>query len=164
MAEIQGMFRVNKNNMFSGNIQYAVCFLKDRLLFVKVGGEFADSAKATTGAMFGGLIGAAVGAAMDKNAAKKDNQKDPMIQRLSELSVEELLKQNKSNFDMPHDSISKINLEKASYNLAYGKPRSGVITFERLGKKAEKFDISGKDDLEECRTTLVERLPGKMVI
>ena len=40
--EIVGSLRVNTVKVFGSNIQYALLLLKDRMLFVKVGGQFAD--------------------------------------------------------------------------------------------------------------------------
>jgi len=42
MLDVKGYFRVNKVRQLKSNIQFAVLLLKDRMLFVKIGGQFAD--------------------------------------------------------------------------------------------------------------------------
>ncbi len=163
MADIKGMFRVNKNNPFTLNIQYAVCIMKDRLLFIKVGGEFADGGKAVAGAAIGGVIGAVIGASMDQKGAKIDSQKEAILQRLRGMSDENLLSLDKANYEVSFDLISRITMKESTYNLAYMKPRCGTLKLETSGKSVQKFDISAKDSFLDCRNILSESLPQGLV-
>jgi hypothetical protein len=163
MSDIQGMFRVNQNSALSFNIQYAVCFMQDKLLFVKIGGELVDGKRAVAGVALGGIIGAVIGARMDEKAARRDSQKGLILQRLRELSNEQLLTLHKHNFEVGYDCISRVSLTKSDYNMLYMQPRSGILTLEITNQKRKKFDISAKDRIEECWNTLHQFLPEKLV-
>jgi hypothetical protein len=162
MAEIQAMFRVNKNNVFTSNIQYAIGFMHDRLLFVKIGGEFADGGKAIAGMAIGGVVGGVIGATMDKRDAQK-NHKDPILLRLREISRDELLELDKHNFEIGYDKIAQIKLTKSSFNIVYSKSRNGVLIIETIDQKPHKFDLSVRDGYEDCRNTILQFLPNKLV-
>jgi hypothetical protein len=88
MLDIKGTFRVNKIRVFKSNIQYQLIFLKDRVLFIKIGGQFADGGLGSTitssiGSTLGGGIGGAIGHSIGqeieskyrRSAAKKDTRK-----------------------------------------------------------------------------------------
>jgi hypothetical protein len=62
MPDFKNFFVVNKNNIWMQNIQYTVLILKDRLIFVKTGGQDADTnINLLKGAQFGVIIGACLG-------------------------------------------------------------------------------------------------------
>jgi hypothetical protein len=163
MAEIKGMFRVNKNNALTLNIQYAVCFMQDKLLLVKIGGEFADGGKAVAGAAIGGVIGGVIGAVIDQKNTIADAQKELILQRLRGFSSEELLKLDKHNFQINYDTVSHISIRESTYNLLYMKPRSGLITSELSNQRSLKFDISARDKLDDCRDIINQIFPDKLV-
>jgi hypothetical protein len=62
MLDFKDFFVVNKNNVLIQNIQYTVLILKDRLIFVKTGGQNADtSITLVKGAQYGVIIGGCLG-------------------------------------------------------------------------------------------------------
>ena len=62
MLDFKNFFVVNKNNVLSQNIQYTVLILKDRLIFVKTGGQNADTnITLVKGAQYGVIIGGCLG-------------------------------------------------------------------------------------------------------
>jgi hypothetical protein len=161
LLEVKGSFRVNKIRMIQSNIQYAVLFLTDRLVFVKIGGQFADGGFVGTavggalGGALGGLVGSAVDLKIQKSATDKKNQK---VKALNELSVEELLGRDKQNFEIYYGDIIKIEMKHSVISL--NGNRTGV--FNILGKKLDKFDIAPGQDYQECERVVSSILPGKI--
>ena len=59
---IKGAFRVTKVKWTGANIQYAALFLEDKVIFVKIGGQFADpNFSVSLGLVLGGPLGAFAG-------------------------------------------------------------------------------------------------------
>jgi len=167
MVEVLGTFRVNKLNFWGANIQYMLLFLRDRLLFVKVGGQFADgltSSGAAIGGAAGGLIGAAIGYKLGQKYDKSQREKKVFetatrINRFSEMSVDELIKLEKANFEISYNKITKIEIGKSIYSM-YG-PRTGTLLIQ--GEKKETFDIAPNQDLNFCVETVRNLLADKLV-
>jgi|GEM_PF-3265040 hypothetical protein len=165
MVEVLGTFRVNKINFWSANVQYMVLFLRDRLVFVKVGGQFADQAISSgaivggaLGGIVGGIIGAKIGEKLDKTKGeKKVLETAANINRFSEMSVDELVRLDKANYELPYNNISKIEIQQSS--MGANGPRTGTLSIQ--GAKKEKFDIAPNQDYNFCAETIKTLLADK---
>jgi hypothetical protein len=163
MAEIKGMFRVNKVNIFTPNVQYALCLSKDSILFVKVGGEFADGGQAAAaGAVLGGLVGGIIAAKLDKKVVANDDR-ESLLNRLCQLSDEEILKLDKKNFKIKCDNITGVRIKPSEFNVLASKKRSGEINIYAIGAKSRTFDISIRDSFDYCKSVLAQILPDKLM-
>jgi hypothetical protein len=161
MLDIKGSFRVNKVRTIQSNIQYAVLFLEDRMIFAKIGGQFADGGLAgaisggVVGGALGGIIGATIEQKLQKSSAKK---KDEKIRNLSEMSIDEVLQLDKNNFELYYGDIIKIEMKNSTFS--FNGARSGTISIER--KKKEKFDLAANQNYEDCEKLVSALLPGKL--
>jgi hypothetical protein len=176
MIDIKASVRVMKNNMWSNNIQYEVLFLKDRLLFVKTGGEFAKrggtgsylsntiavvvgvvilgriggSLYGLEGAGIGGAVGAAIGIGVSLILARKNKKNiEQKLSNLENRSVEEILQADKKNFEIPFSEITSFKVDKSKVGL-FGA-RNGVLIIE--GSRKLRLDIFDKQKFED-----IERL------
>jgi hypothetical protein len=161
MLEVKGSFRVNKVRAIQSNIQYAILFLKDRMIFVKIGGQFADGglAGAIAGGAVGGAVGAIIGSSIDQKIQKSaSKRKEEKIKSLNEMSIEDLIQMDKNNFEMLYGEIIGIEVKNATFSL--NGARTGVLTI--LSKKKEKFDIAPNQNFDECYNIINTILPEKM--
>ncbi len=166
MVEVLGTFRVNKVNFWSANVQYMVLFLNDRLLFVKVGGQFADGAVSTgtvVGAVAGGAVGAVIGSIIGGKLDKSKREKKILetasnINRFSEMSADELVSIDKANYEIPYKNISKIEIQKSA--VGANGPRTGTLSIQCA--KKEKFDIAPNQDYKFCAETVKTLLADKI--
>jgi hypothetical protein len=160
------------------NIQYAVLFLEDRLLFVKIGGQFAEGGKVD---WIDRLLYASSPTAAYMDLAKgkliKDTPPDVAeavtrdteinqgrVRDLSKFSITEILAKDKVNFEVPYCDVTAINIDKPNYTEKRGifaEARSGNLAIEEL-KKKEKYLVSPVQNLEECVTIFEKFLPGKV--
>lgn len=184
MPEMKGSIRVNKIALVSNNIPYAIIFLNDRMLFKKtnspftqaqaytlfviviltvlgasLGGHFYDWIGALVGAAIGGGVGRGIGIMIEKNYRKSEKQQDIQMEQLYRMSVDEILRMDKNNFEIPYDEIYAVKTEKNLFNLDK-RPRIGVLTIE--GKKKYKFDIAPNQNFEECQKLITSLLPDKI--
>jgi len=157
MVDVIGTFRVNKVRMIKANIQYSILFLKERMLFIKVGGQFADVGVAGTftSAAIGGAIGGLVGEKLKK---PHDKKRDEKIRTLLEMSPDELIGMDKDNYAIPYNIINEIGIKKSS--MGVNGPRTGVITIKTI--KKEKFDIAPGQEYEECNNIVTSVLSDKL--
>ena len=183
--DVVGSFRVNKVLAVKGNTQYLLFFLKDRILFIQTGGQFSDfryilgyglpilffsilagvlgtnlsySEDAPAlymfiGAVFGALIGFVIVQKFIKPARKKATQ----LENLKTMSEEQLLAQNKNNFMILFQDVSRIYVEKSSSGL--NGPRTGIITIEAFIK--DTYDIAPGQNYNECASLVSTLLPDK---
>ncbi len=161
MLDIKGSFRVNKVRAIQSNIQYAVLFLSDRMLFAKIGGQFADGGLggAIAGGVVGGAIGGLLGSAIDQKMNKKSAEKnEKRVRNLAEMSADEVLHLDKNNFELLFGDITTIEMKKSAISL--NGPRTGVMSIEGLRK--ERLDIAPNQDFEECRRTVAMLLQSKL--
>jgi hypothetical protein len=122
MPDILGIFRVNKHKFWKSDIQYAVMLFKDRILFVKIGGQFADGGTGAiigsilggaAGGMLGGMIGGRIGQGIEgKTGGSRDMKREKTMQAIQDLSIEELLQTDKNNFQIPYEEINYIKIKK----------------------------------------------------
>jgi hypothetical protein len=161
VVEVKGSFRVNKLKWATMNTQYAILFLKERMVFVKVGGQFADTG---IGAVIGGVAGGGIGAGLgqvieEKVRGSSFKKRENKIKSFEKMSIDKLLKMDKKNFEIPYKDISKIGIKKTLIGGLNG-PRTGVLLIE--GKKKEKFDICLNQKYEECEKIVKEVLSDKL--
>jgi hypothetical protein len=186
MLEVIGSFKVNKLRWTTGNIQFAILFLKDRMLFDKVGGQFADLymgaflgflvglVGANVGAnvfganVFGtfisGVVGAGVGGGVgyiieEKLRKQSFKEREEKIKSLTKLSINEIIKLDKNNFEIIYKDIFKIEIKKTS---GVGSTGARVGTLSIEGKKKEKYDIIMNQKFEECEKIVKEVLSDKL--
>jgi hypothetical protein len=147
------------------NIQYTVLVLKDSLIFMKAGGQFADFGGATiTGAVLGGAIGGLIGSAIDKKRRQSQIIKtDDKIAQLREMTAAQIVELNKENFMLARSDIDNLILKKSSGSLGYG-PRSGIFTVTQPGQKAQNYDLSVKSGFDETLELVKQALPDKLQV
>jgi hypothetical protein len=140
-----------------------VLVLKDRLIFMKTGGQFADVGKASiAGAALGGMLGGLIGSAIDGKMQKSESVRaDDKLSRYNAMMEEQILRANKANFVLKFEDITGISAKKAGFGFAYG-PRSGVLKIEVLGGKPQQYDISKKSRYEEAVALLKKVMPGRV--
>ena len=148
MSDDFSAIKVNKVSWASLNIQYYIIFKQDRLLFVKIGGQFADGGLGTiTGAVLGGAIGAAIGSAVDSRLKKRSDQKKGLlIQDLFQKNDDEIMSLDKKNYKVMYDDIKTVQLKKSTIGL--NGARAGVLTLETA--KKENYDIVVGQDYALC--------------
>ncbi len=161
MVDLKGSFRVNKLRWAASNTQYSVLFLKDRMVFVKLGGQFADVG---IGGVIGGVTFGGIGAGLgheleEKLRGSSFKKRDEKIKSFSKYSVEELLQIDKKNFEVLYRDVSRIEIKKTLIG-GLGGPRIGIFSIE--GKKKEKFDIAPNQEFEGCQKTVKNILANKM--
>jgi len=159
MADIIGSFRVNKIRWTGADIQYAILFLKDRMVFAKVGGQFADfNIGGTVGGVVGGAVGAGVGSLIEKKLRKSPSDKrDEKIKSFSEMPADEIIKLDKNNFEIFYKDTSKIEIK----NPFKGVMGLGNWSLSIEGKRKEKFVIAPKQKVEECQKIVKKVLSDK---
>jgi hypothetical protein len=159
------------------NIQYAVLFLPDRMVFVKIGGQFAEGGKEDLKERFlyatspatpykdlakGKLIRVTPPSVVEATAREK-SANDEKVRKLSQLPAEELLALDKANFELFHSDIRLVEIKKANFMGQKGiftEAKNGHLAIE--GDKKEKFLVSPVQDLEECIAIFEKFLPGKV--
>jgi len=162
MIEVKGFFRVNKLNEWTSNVQYAALFLDDRILFVKVGGQFVDSglgASAVGGALVG-PVGWGIGAAIDQGHRRASSKRrDEKVKRLAELSREDLLQLDKANFELLYEQVKSIKMKKTILSLSGA--RVGIFNIE--ADKKYRFNIALNQSYEDCLTVVQTVLPDRIM-
>lgn len=160
MLEVKGTFRVNKVNMWSSNIQYAVLFFEDRMIFVKIGGQFADGGLG--GAIAGGLggaLGGLIGSLIDQKLQRSPSlKKEGKVKSFEAMTIDDLLRLDKKNFEVYYGDIMRIEMKKSAMSL--NGPRTGTLSIQR--KKKEKFDIAPSQKYDDCLNVIQSLLPGKL--
>jgi hypothetical protein len=160
MTEGFSAFKVNKVSWASSNVQYYLIFYRDRMVFAKIGGQFAEQGLgAVTGAVLGGAIGAMIGGAVDSRLGKKSNEKKTKKMRdFFEMSPEEILAQDKKNYQIFFNDVKKVSMKQS--RMGVNGARAGVFEVEH-GKK-EKFDIVQGQRYSVCEDIVREHLANKM--
>jgi len=148
MSDDFSAIKVNKVNWASSNIQYYLIFKQDRLLFVKIGGQFADGGLGTvTGAVLGGVIGAAIGSAVDSRLKKRSDQKKGLlVQDLFQKNDDEIMALDKKNYRVMYNDIKNVQMKKSAMGI--NGARAGVLTLETV--KKENYDIVAGQDYALC--------------
>jgi gas vesicle protein len=160
MTETFSAFKVNKVNWASSNVQYYIMFHSDRLVFVKIGGQFADMGMGVVvGGVLGGAVGGLIGSAVDSRLNKRKIQKKgEIIQEIFDKNVDEILAMDKKNYQIMYDDIKKAEIKKT--RMGFNGARSGVLTID-TGKQ-EKFDIVAGQDFAFCEQIVQEHLGDKL--
>ena len=198
MPDINNFFIVNKNRVVSSNIQYTVFLLKDRIIFMKTGGQMADTDTSSIklmliGAAIGGfvggyligvlekasgslllgsicglitmIIGGVIGHLIDKKNYKfKVAEMAERIDRMKEMTEEQMLDADKANFAIRNDEIASWYVKKSKANFLYQTPRSGVLKITTFNEKPQIYDISIKSDFDMVTLQLYEALPYKFKV
>jgi hypothetical protein len=154
-SEDYKFFRINRIKWMGSNLQYALIFTKDRLLFAKIGGQFADMTGATTaaGVALGGAVGGAIGAMADqKSSTSKVQKQDEKGRIMTELDPQETLKKDKDNFEILYSTIMKVQIKKSSIGI--NGARTGIFKMQ-LHDRIESFDIAPNQDFEKCKNLVI---------
>ncbi len=120
--------------MLKPNIQYALLVQPGKLVFVKIGGQFADWLGQVK------LEGRA-------EAAKG-------------LSAQYLLGLDKDNFQIVQEEISEVEVRKMRYSWRTSNVGGGIIKIR--GRINESLEIAPGQNLEKCAELLGQGLPGKV--
>lgn len=168
--ELLPYVRVTKFIWKKLNIKYAILFLNDRLLFVKVGNEFddpdfwAELGKPAGGATGSGLgravAGSALGAAGGMIGNRLRRVTEDKVAMASEIPVEEMLKLDEKNFQVLYSDIASVKIRK---DRVFAHFRDRIGTIEIKGKTNDKFDIESDENYKNCITTFESFLAGKLV-
>ena len=138
MLDIKGSFEVTKVRLAHANINYAMVFTNDRVIFVKVArGNLRPVGGKTDPTL---LLGSAA--------------------TLSSISADDLIGTDKDNFGLLYRHISRIRMKKSS--IGHNGARSGVIDLDILGKKRVTFEIMKGQDYEQCRSVVAAVMPDKI--
>jgi hypothetical protein len=163
MLEPKGFFVANKYKFFSIT-QYTILVYKDRLIFLRTGGQFSDYHGATLGgAALGGLVGAGIGLAVDAwNARPKGGKLENKAEQLSEMTEDDVLAANKANFILNIDEISSLKIKKAYYNWYYRQYRSGEVNIRLNNGKKLLLDLSRHIKYDATLALLQQAMPDKL--
>lgn len=159
MVEVLGSFRINKIKWTGADVQYAILFLKDRMVFAKVGGQLADfNLAATVGGVTGGAAGAAIGHLIGKKVRPASDERDEKVKAMNKMPVDKILNLDKNNFEILYKDVTSVKL-KNPFNGVMG---FGVWSLNVEGKKKDKFNIAPNQNFEECRKIFESAVPEKL--
>ncbi len=141
-------FIVNKIG-WTKSIRYSLLFIKGRILFLRLlGPSDTEGTIAVTGAVVGGAVGAAIGNVLEKTLRESLIELEvDKPESLNEVSVDELIKMDKENFEIYYEDISKIEMKEPTTKLEKSFS-SGMLFIEE--KKTYKFNIAPNQRFEEC--------------
>ncbi len=169
--DIPGSFAVNRFRILAPTIQYSLLFFKDRVLFIKIGGQFADTRYSLVAVvpelifgflgyiwgyyligrigshiylLLGAICGAYIGSVVANRVLKPSPKRASVLKNLTNLSEDELLNRDKGNFVIPFEEISDIDLQKSQFGFFVG-PRVGIIAIN-----GNKYDIAPGQSYDEC--------------
>lgn len=178
MTDIKGSIQVTKTRFFlSSDIQYNLLFLKDRLLFIKAGGQFRQleyivfyfGAIAALVTFLANLVGTPTGLVILFSALAsgvvtglikifKDKKKsDYIMHRLEYLAVEDVIGFDKNNFEMLFNEIMKIELKRSMLGL--NGFRIGILRIESKNKM--QFDITSSEDFDKGKKLISSLIPNR---
>src|SRR5262245_23840626 len=170
MQDLPPHFFLTKVSWTSSNLQYAVLFLDDRLLFVKTGGQFAGMSKAEMiGSIAGGVLGGTVGSVAGSLAGTalefglRKKVRDPREKNLVKISrkdVANLLNADKKNFEILYENVIEIEIRKSI--IGVNGSRLGVMSVTAEGRKKEGYDIMDDQDFGNCVETVTTFLGHKV--
>ena len=154
-------FKVNKVRRLKSNIQYLALFYPEKIVFSKIGGQFADGGLGViTGGVLGGMLGALVGDAVEKRLQKRsDSKRGEKMRSIYEMTEEEIVSMDKENFEIYYSDITQVSINKSKKGLK--RTWSGVLSIE--GKINEKFDITPDQSLDVCEEILRTHLSDKFL-
>jgi|APSaa5957512622_1039677.scaffolds.fasta_scaffold144044_1 hypothetical protein len=149
-------FRINQVKWLGGNVQYLLIFSKEQMLFIKIGGQFADAEELTyivTRGLLGYLLRKKVGKIMENKRVEKKNT-------LNKKSISELLSSDKKNFEIFYHDILNINLKKSRNGI--NGPRTGILKV-KTSSKEYKFEIAPNQDYKSCENIVKKYLLNKLI-
>lgn len=151
------MIRVRKYSIIAESY-FALFFTKNSIVGVKTGGALSDpSTLRQIGGGTGGMIGATVGAWLGEGKLKGIKDK---IEKLGDMSNEDLLKLDKNNFELNYNEIDSVEMSKS--NSIIRGPRAGYMKIK--GKKILDLDITPEQDFGKCKNIVAEFLPKKLTV
>ena len=170
MQDLPPHIYLTKVHWGSSNVQYAVLFLQDRMLFVKTGGQFGNMEKGQwIGAIAGGILGGAVGGVLASEAGRrlesklrkdKTDPRDKKLATISQTDIDNILKLDKKNFEVLYQNINMVTLKKSIIGVSGA--RIGVFTLDAEQRKKESFDIAVNQDFKGCVELVKSFLPDKV--
>jgi len=120
--------------MLKPNIQYALLVQPRNLVFVRIGGQFAD------------FLG--------------QSHLEGRAEIAKGLTVPDLLGLDRDNFQIAQEAISEVEVRKARYSWRTSYAGGGVVKIK--GKVNESLEVVPGQDLEKCAGLLSQGLPGKV--
>jgi hypothetical protein len=153
-------FKVTKVKWSGTNVDYSMLFFSDRVIFYKVGGQTSgDIAAVALGGAVGGALGGLIGSAISSKMGKGKEQEE-RIKKFNELTPEELVKSDKSNFEILYSDIQKVEIKKSV--MGVNGLRTGTVSIS--GAKNEKVDICAGQNFDACVGIVRSFLAGKVGI
>ena len=145
--------RVTKVRWGSTNLQYFILFYEDRLLVLKVGGQFKKGELGRillhiSGHIVGGWVGATIANEISGISMKRTsrNKSEENLSNIAQLSVDKLLGMDKHNFEMFYSDISHVEMNNSSIGI--NGARTGTLLLQ--GKRKEKFDLDATEKYNYC--------------
>ncbi len=120
--------------MLKPNIQYALLVQQGNLVFVKIGGQFAD------------WLG--------------QEHLEGRAEIAQGMAVQDLLGLDKDNFQVAQEEVSNIEVRKTRYSWRTTYAGGGVVKIN--GRVKELLEIVPGQDVEKCAELLSQGLPGKV--
>lgn len=167
LINFRATFRVDKRKGTGHSIRYSLFLLDDRMVFAKIGQTgFFDLVFIGYGPALGTLAGdllLAVTSATFELLLRLFSSKTPSDKFISEqektsdyskMSVEDILRWDKDNFELCYDDITLVKMERQGI-----LSRTGVLKIE-CGRN-EIFEIERDQDPECCMVNLMAVLPGQ---
>jgi hypothetical protein len=158
METTLGSFEARKANTWSGDILYSMVVSTERLVAVRVGGQFAaqgiDAALAHMG-----LIGLLINALRRKSVEKK---RLAAREQLKQSSLDELVRRHPKNFELRHASLDRVEIKRVRFTL-HG-PAVAKLVLDRPGEKQLELLIPSVALLAESVTALRAALHDRLIL
>ena len=158
METILGSFEVRKANTWSVDIVYSMVVSTERLVAVRVGGQFATEGIDQL-LVHLGLIGMLIKALTRKSIEKK---RLAAREQLKQSSLDELVCRHPKNFELRHASLDRVEIKRVRFTL-HG-PTVARLVLERLGEKPLELLIPSVALLAESVTVLRAALHDRLIL
>jgi hypothetical protein len=156
METVLGSFEARKANTWSGDILYSMVVSTERLVGVRLGGQFAAEGAALAHL---GLIGVLISALMRKGVEKK---RVAAREQLKQSSLDELIRQHPKNFELRHASLDRIEIKRVRFTM-HG-PAVAKLVLDRPGEKQLELQIVSVALLAESVKVLRAALHDRVIL
>jgi hypothetical protein len=159
METILGSFEARKANTWSGDILYSMVVSTERLVGVRVGGQFAVEGGLAAVLVHLGLIGVLINAVMRKSVEKK---RLAAREQLEQSSLDELLHRHPKNFELRHASLDRVEIKRVRFTM-HG-PAVAKLVLDRAGEKQLELQIVSVALLAESVKVLRAALHDRVIL
>ncbi|MBF5042043.1 hypothetical protein FGE12_06525 [Aggregicoccus sp. 17bor-14] len=151
-----GSFEALHTPALSTGIVYQVYVSEQRLVAVKIGGQF-DGGKAFT--MQLGLIGAIIAHFLDKRVQRK---RAVLRQLWASRPLDELRALDPKNFELPFEALTGVELKKAKLGFLGGS--QATLLLRKSEGKPMELTLQSKAAAMEALRVLEQRLQGRLQV